>query len=104
MKKLLFTLGFIAFVGLAASAQSTTIAAQGAQVVKQEIHISEAPQSVQIAFRDEQADYNLVSAIWEVAEGNQKFYTIAFDKEGKTWELKYAADGALLERNERKNK
>jgi hypothetical protein len=105
MKKLLFTLGLIACVGMTANAQTTANATtQGTEVVKQEIGIAELPHTVQIAFRDEQADYNQIAGIWEISDGGQKLYKIKFAKDGQTWVLKYAADGGLLERNEKKEK
>jgi hypothetical protein len=104
MKKLLFTIALVAGLGIAANAQTATTTTQQNQTAKQEVHLSEIPHAVQLAFRDEMVQSPELLGVWEYQHEGQTMYKIKFTKEGQTWVLKYAADGALMERNEKKDK
>lgn len=103
MKKLLFTLALVAGFGIAANAQTSTVAAQETTSAKQEVHLSEIPHAVQIAFRDEMVQSPELLGVWQYQSEGQTMYKVKFNKEGQTWVLKYAADGALMERIEKKD-
>jgi hypothetical protein len=104
MKKLLFTLALVAGFGIAAYAQTTTVSAQAPQETKKEIYLSDAPHAMQLAFRDEMVQSPELLGVWEYQHEGQTMYKVKISKDGKTWVLKYAADGALMERIEKKEK